>query len=104
MLRICLEPRCSAPVHRKGRCLRHSRSGWRTKKQGRRGNFVYATKRWQILRRRVLFEQPLCRCGELATDVHHIHGVEADPWSRAGLEALCHECHSRLSAREQIAR
>lgn len=64
---------------------------------------VYNSKRWQVLRRSVLFNHPLCECGEIATDVDHRVPIEqgGDTWSRANLQALCHRCHSIKTRREQ---
>lgn len=65
---------------------------------------IYNSRRWRVLRKRVLFEQPLCEapvdggvCGEIATDVDHKTPIEegGDPWSRANVQALCHPCHSK---------
>jgi hypothetical protein len=88
----------------RGRCAEHARSNdYAINRAGKR---IYGTKRWKLLRRRVLFEQPLCAtegCDAIATDVHHKHGVENDPWSREGLEGLCHACHSKLTRERQAA-
>jgi len=56
------------------------------------------------LRRSVLFNHPLCECGEIATDVHHIKDIAkgGDPWSRANLQALCHRCHSIKTKQEMM--
>lgn len=69
----------------------------------------YADPRWQHARRAFLREHPLCcDCGELgavveATDVDHVVPHRGDPklfWDRSNWQALCHECHSRKTARE----
>ena len=100
-IRLCLEATCGRPATYKGRCGKHARR--REREINRVGRKVYSSKRWRILRQRKLFEQPLCeRCGALATDVHHRHGVEADPWSLTGLESLCRPCHSQITRREQL--
>ncbi len=60
---------------------------------------------WQKLRASVLREEPLCRhCAARgltvpATDVDHMNG--ADDNRRESLQPLCHECHSRKTARDQ---
>lgn len=66
---------------------------------------VYNTKRWQILRRSVLFNHPLCECGEIATDVHHIRDIQhgGDPYLPANLQALCRRCHSRITKARMAA-
>jgi hypothetical protein len=66
---------------------------------------IYASKRWKMLRRQVLFEQPLCACGcgHIAQDVDHILPIEhgGDPWDRTNLQALTHQCHARKTRSEQ---
>ena len=59
---------------------------------------------WQKLRASVLAGEPLCRhCAARglvvpATDVDHMNG--ADDNRLESLQPLCHECHSRKTARE----
>lgn len=65
---------------------------------------------WQVYRRWYLREHPLClQCqaaGRLApaTDVDHIVAIDGpdDPrfWEPTNHQALCHECHSRKTTRE----
>lgn len=101
-MKPCLEPRCPELVKR-GRCQEHTRRyDQAIRRQGRQ---VYATKRWKVLRKRKLYLDSLCeRCGEVASDVHHRHGVANDAWSLEGLESLCHGCHSAETRREQLER
>ena len=60
---------------------------------------------WQKLRASVLAGEPLCRhCTARgltvpATDVDHMNG--ADDNRLESLQPLCHECHSRKTARDQ---
>jgi len=62
--------------------------------------------RWRRIRERILKEEPLCkecmRKGFVkpATDVHHIDG-DVSNMDRSNLEPLCHECHSRYTAKHQ---
>jgi 5-methylcytosine-specific restriction protein A len=101
--RLCLEPRCPHPATYRGRCATHTRSNERTTHARRH---FYNSKRWQITRSRVLFDQPLCECGQIATDVDHIKAIEdgGDPWSRNNLQGLCKACHSMKTNRELRAR
>ena len=103
-LRPCMEPGCGEFAAYRGRCSLHA--GARARATTRVGRSVYNSKRWRILRRRKLTLNPICeRCDErLATDVHHVHGVEQDPWSLDGLESLCHACHSTITREEQQER
>jgi len=99
--RLCLAPRCPDPATYRGRCARHSRA---REHQTHPNKTIYNTKRWQVLRRSVLFNHPLCPCGEIATDVDHIKPIEhgGDPWSRANLQGLCSHCHGQKTKREMM--
>lgn len=104
MKRACLEPRCPSPASYRGRCQAHARQ--QDKAINRVGRSIYNTKRWKVLRLAKLNLTPFCEeqgCESMATDVHHKHGVEQDPWSMEGLEALCHAHHSQRTRREQAA-
>lgn len=63
------------------------------------------TAAWQRLRASVLADEPLCRDCQarglivLATDVDHKSGDPSDN-TRENLQSLCHECHSRKTARD----
>lgn len=63
------------------------------------------TAAWQRVRADVLSREPLCRhCAARglvvpATDVDHMNG--ADDNRLESLQPLCHECHSRKTARDQ---
>lgn len=61
--------------------------------------------RWQRVRAMYLRSHPLCVMCEregrvsIATDVHHkIKRRDGGPDTESNLEALCHECHSRITA------
>lgn len=100
--RLCAEAGCPNPATYRGRCHEHARQTNRATHRNRR---IYNSRRWQLTRRLVLHDQPICaRCDNaLATDVHHIVDLEAggDPWARANLEALCHSCHSQVTRHGQ---
>lgn len=63
---------------------------------------IYNSKRWKMLRRKVLFDTPLCTCGHIATDVDHVVPIEkgGDIWDMVNLQALCRECHSKKTKAE----
>lgn len=93
-------PTCPELVDRPGPCAAHARE----KRAARRERETWANygAEWPTLRRNVLREEPYCRlCPALSTDVDHIvplrHGGTN---ARVNLQALCHSCHSRKTARE----
>ena len=119
---ICAYPGCRKPValgqrycssHKaKGEArdvkMKAEREAHRVKRQGSSAARGYGY-RWQRLRARVLGAHPLCvECEKkgvvrLATDVDHVVPHKGDPhlmWSEKNLQPLCHECHSRKTARE----
>lgn len=59
--------------------------------------------RWQKFRPTFLAEFPLCnRCGEPATEVHHVRKLAAHPEDLCDpehCEALCKRCHDRATGR-----
>jgi 5-methylcytosine-specific restriction endonuclease McrA len=101
--RLCLEPRCPNPATYRGRCPQHART--HDKATNRAGRHVYSTKRWQLLRRTVLFEQPICAgCDNaLAVDVDHVTPLAKGgaPYDRTNVQGLCPPCHSAKTRREQ---
>jgi 5-methylcytosine-specific restriction protein A len=98
--RLCLNAGCPNPATYRGRCAEHART---TNRATHRNRTIYNSKRWATTRSSVLFSHPLCPCGAIATDVHHIVDLEqgGDPWARANLQALCHPCHSRTTRQGQ---
>lgn len=119
---LCKYPGCRKPVALGQRyCASHLEKGnareakmkaerdvHRTKRTGSSAARGYGYK-WQRLRARVLEAHPLCvECEKkgvvrLATDVDHIIPHKGNPflmWDEANLQPLCHECHSRKTARE----
>ena len=83
----------------------------RVRRHGTSAQRGYGSK-WRAARARFLFEHPLCttclkegRVTE-ATDVDHVIPHRGDPtlfWDETNWQALCHECHSRKTAREDGA-
>jgi 5-methylcytosine-specific restriction enzyme A len=103
MTGVCIVAGCPDPVHYRGRCRDHAR---RDRLAVRAGSPLYNSKRWRILRRRVLFDNPLCSCGELAAAVDHIVPL-ADggaPFARDNLRPLCSACHGRKTRAERVGR
>lgn len=97
--RLCITAGCAGTVASGTRCPSCAReqSRLREGRVKRKGQRIYRTKRWQVLRRRVLAEQPLCPCGEIATDVDHVTPLSqgGSVWGRANLQGLCAACHGR---------
>ena len=66
---------------------------------------------WQKFRKRFLAEHPLCEeCMKKgryvkATDIDHIKAHRGDQslfWDQGNMMALCHSCHSKKTAREDL--
>lgn len=102
--RPCSQPGCPnfalpnesyCEVHKKEREHQYNRDRGSATAQG-------YDSRWQRLRLMFLAEHPVCqKCGRKPSiDVHHIRakkdgGTDED----ANLLALCHECHSEITAK-----
>jgi 5-methylcytosine-specific restriction endonuclease McrA len=102
-IRLCLEAACPERAVYRGRCEHHARNRDR---ETHRNRWVYSSKRWRMLRERVLTEQPLCECGEIATDVDHITAIEdgGEVWRRDNLQGLCQVHHAQKTSREVRSR
>jgi 5-methylcytosine-specific restriction endonuclease McrA len=105
MNRVCLTPGCPQPATYRGRCATHAR---KRERHTHRNKPIYNSKRWAMLRRKQLFDHPLCQCPdqtctEIATDVDHITPIEngGAVWDQANLRSLAHACHSRITRRAQ---
>lgn len=98
MIRLCSEPRCPGQATYRGKCKDHARQ--RERQTNRAGKRIYNSARWKNTRTKFLFDHPLCKCGEIATDVHHRVDLKdgGDPWDFGNLEALCHACHAAITA------
>ena len=69
-----------------GRCAQHTRPS-----SSKRGYDAA----WQTTRARVLAANPVCPCGERATDVDHILSRrQGGTDHESNLQSLCHPCHS----------
>lgn len=109
--RPCTYPGCPELVQSGGRCDKHKKQEAQRydRERGTAASRGY-TARWQRYRRQYLAKNPLCaeceRQGRLraATDVDHIKAVTGpnDPlfWDPENHQGLCHECHSRKTAKE----
>lgn len=126
LLTLCCYPGCHRPVPRGERyCDAHAKAGAKrdaeieakakAARDARRRQVRGTTAqrgyggRWQTLRRRFILQHPYCQeClkqGKLveATDVDHIvphRGCAKLLFDEANLQSLCHECHSRKTAKE----
>jgi len=100
----CSTPTCPEYATYRGYCPIHAKQ----REPKRKGKKVYNSKRWKILRRKMLARDYLCeQCvaegqdyPRAAVDIHHRHGVEVDPWSMGGLQALCKQHHGRITKAE----
>jgi 5-methylcytosine-specific restriction endonuclease McrA len=99
--KLCSSPGCPNPATYRGHCKAHARQVNRATHPNKA---IYGSKRWLMLRRRVLFEQPICACGcgRLTEDVDHITPIERGgaPFERTNLQGLTHSCHSAKTAAE----
>ena len=108
-VKLCTEPGCGNTATRRSRddmgtrCQEHATTRNRDSHNPERKR-IYGSNRWRYLRRAVLIQQPLCECGDLAVDVHHIRDLAQGgaPYDPANCLALCKACHGVLTRREQI--
>lgn len=112
--RPCTQPGCGA-LSSTGRCDRHPRpvrpGNWtRTQntadKTGTR-QATYGSERWRKARATFLKRNPLCWCGQPATDVDHIIPHDGTPdtfWDSDNWQAICHQHHLSKTAREARAK
>lgn len=107
-MRPCAVPGCRELVQT-GRCKRHLEQYLARQAEQRAAYdkvrperpIDYTSGKWRGLRAVYLREHPVCRCGQAATEVHHLVPVRLDPslaYEWKNLEALCKTCHSRHTA------
>ena len=64
-------------------------------------------RRYRVLRRRVLREEPLCACGcgRASIEVDHIRPLHRGGalMARANLQGLSRRCHARKTARDRLS-
>jgi len=104
----CRKPGCPGIVHN-GVCtrcgpLKRQRNADHDAQRGTAADRGY-DRRWRNLRLVFLADHPLCaKCEErgetrMATDVHHVTPKrDGGTDDEANLMALCHECHSAITA------
>ena len=110
-LKPCSYPGCPALVADGSRCEKHRKQETQRydQQRGTASSRGYGV-RWQRYRIWFLRQNPLCvECLKddrlkPSTDVDHIQAVSGpnDPlfWDPINHQALCHECHSRKTAKE----
>src|SRR4051812_35534148 len=102
-IRLCAEAGCGELVYYRGRCREHASA------QNRPSNYshVYSTKRWRLLRRKVIVEHPICQsCGNAISTVgDHVLPLDSGgaPYDRENVQALCVSCHGVKTRREMQA-
>jgi len=116
---FCAYPGCLAFVSNRGLCCpahaqyqaareakerERATQGWdrlHSKQEAEGTRKAWLDPRWKKLRKDFLAHNPRCkRCGELATDVHHLvrHGANMDIFlDPHNLVALCGSCHAAIS-------
>lgn len=66
--------------------------------------WVYRDARWRMARAEQIKRQPLCACGQVATDVDHIlphRGREEYAFNLDNLQSMCHACHMRKTREDR---
>ena len=111
MAKKCLRIGCITAATNKGYCANHQPNiANPVQRQRAEYSRLYDTKGWKTLRKRILFNTPLCsRCATLGTttaaaDVDHVVPHRGDTklfYDATNLQALCHSCHSYKTARER---
>jgi 5-methylcytosine-specific restriction enzyme A len=94
-IRLCLESRCPNPATARGRCDAHrkpiERERSRRRREATRG--TYKRKKWETIRRLVLFRDPICKVCDnaLSTEVDHIIPLAqgGEPYRLDGLRGIC---------------
>lgn len=110
--RGCVVSGCGQPATVRGRCSVHAGQldQQRALTSDRTHTHLYASGRWQRLRRQILAARPFCECPDcggavfypLASVVHHVRphgGDETRFFDETNLQALAKSCHDRLTGR-----
>lgn len=95
----------------KGYCDKHYIEKMREHKrkyqkyQKYRGQGLYHTHKWKMLRKKVLLKHPVCElCNEAkGEEVDHVQPwtTEAEFYDEENLQSLCKSCHSKKTAHER---
>lgn len=98
-------PNCKNDACIGGYCIEHYKQRARTRfRSNTNSNARGYNYRWQQFRKIYLMEHSICViCGQPATDVDHIKDHNGDKvlfWNEKNLQALCHSCHSKKTAKE----
>ena len=100
----CKHPNCPELVDYGSKyCLPHQRQAEARERQDRGTSHARGyTRLWQKIRLMFLRAHPVCeKCGQAATEVHHIKPLAHGGTHAAGnLMALCKACHSGVTAKE----
>lgn len=110
-LQTCARPDCPNLVYR-GYCRDHVVEQDRLIKDASPWRWVYADRRWKVLRRQVKREQLLCVgyrgevCWEVWTVLDHIVSLQDDgkPFARDNVQGLCVHHHNQKTADEVNSR
>lgn len=110
----CALAGCGQPVATAGRCALHAgqQDKQRALTSDRYHTHLYASLRWQHLRRQILSAHPWCQCPDCreqiyfppASIVHHIRPHGGDPskfFDPTNLQALAKSCHDRITGRSR---
>jgi 5-methylcytosine-specific restriction endonuclease McrA len=118
----CLEVGCPGFATYRGRCETHAPAREReTHDSGRVAHpasthppagtptpRIYDSKRWRLLRLKVIRLHPICQSckAELSTIADHVVPIEegGQAWALSNLQGLCARCHSSKTAAEVRAR
>lgn len=96
--RACGVATCPRAAVVRGYCQTHAQERERLRGTAHQRGY---TPDWVRIRLSFLRRHPTCACGRPATDVHHLRRLrEGGTHTDDNLRALCHACHSRLTAQE----
>jgi 5-methylcytosine-specific restriction protein A len=109
----CVHPLCNEVASHRGYCDYHKPTYKKTNtdsKLKRERDKFYNTKAWTDFRIKILYKTPLCEyCQKnmVLTDAEHVDHIlrrshyEGSDFDQSNIQALCKECHSHKTNREQ---